>query len=104
MTKQEKTKKARKRTKDTVSARGRTFSGTIVKKFPKRVVIEFERTVPIKKYQRYFKKKMKIHARIPMGMNLNIGDYIKVKECRPLSKIIHTIVVEKIKSAEESEK
>ena len=36
-----------------VGTRGRTFKGTVIKKFPKRVVIEFERMVYIRKYERY---------------------------------------------------
>ncbi len=84
-----------------VLARGRTFEGVVIKKFANRVVIEQERTSYVHKYERFFKKKSKIHARLPAGMEINLGDYIKVQECRPLSKIIHHIVVQKIRSAEE---
>lgn len=78
--------------------RGRIFKGTVIKKFPKRVVIEFERTIYIKKYERYSKRKTKLHARLPDEMikEINIGDYIEIRECRPLSKIIHFIVVRKV--------
>ncbi len=82
--------------------RGRIFEGKVIKKFYKRVVIEFERTNYIKKYERYKKSRTKIHARLPNCMkdSINIGDYIKVQECRPLSKIIHFAVIEKIKDAD----
>jgi small subunit ribosomal protein S17 len=88
-----------------LKARGRTFKGTVVKKFHKRVVIEFERMVYVRKYERYKKTKTKIHARLPKCMenDINLGDYIKVRECRPLSKIIHFIVIEKIKEASEND-
>jgi len=33
-------------------------------------------------------------------MDVNVGDYIRIRECRPLSKIIHFVVIEKVKSAE----
>ncbi len=81
-----------------ISLRGRTFKGKVIKKFPKRVVIEFERTLYIKKYERYAKKKTKLHARLPdcMVKIINIGDYIKIRECRPISKIIHFVVIRKI--------
>ena len=80
-----------------ISLRGRSFYGTVIKKFPKRVVIEFERTIFIKKYERYAKRKTKLHARLPECMNkeINIGDYIQIMECRPISKIIHFIAVGK---------
>ena len=82
-----------------LSVRGRAFSGTVIKKFPKRVCIEFERTVYIRKYERYAKAKTKLHARLPdcLEKSINIGDYIEIKQCRPLSKIIHFVVVKKIK-------
>ena len=79
--------------------RGRVFSGTVTKKFPHRVVLEFERTVFVKKFERFYKKKQRIHARLPANIDVSVGDYIKVQECRPLSKIIHAIVIEKVRSA-----
>ena len=85
------------------SLRGRTFKGTVISKHPKRIAIEFERTLFIKKYERYSKKKTKLHARLPdcMAQDIQIGDYIEIKECRPISKIIHFIVIKKILSKEE---
>ncbi len=86
-----------------LKVRGRVFKGKVIKKSQKRVAIEFERMIYIKKYERYAKSKTKIHARLPdcMEKSINIGDLIKIQECRPLSKIIHFVVIEKIKSAEE---
>ena len=57
----------------------------------------------VRKYERYSKSKTKIHARLPVCIEkeINVGDLIKVQECRPLSKIIHFVVIEKIKAKEE---
>ena len=79
---------------------GRIFEGIVIKKFHKRIVIEFERMVYVRKYERYKKSKTKIHARLPICMEdeISVGDYIKIQECRPLSKLIHFVVIEKIKS------
>jgi small subunit ribosomal protein S17 len=85
---------------EVVGTRGRIFEGTVTKKFPKRVVIESERTVYHYKYERFFKKKTRLHARLPEGMDINVGDYIRVRECRPLSKIIHFVVIEKVRAAQ----
>ncbi len=89
-----------------LSTRGRTFQGIVTRKFPKRVTIEFERTVRIPKYERFIKKKTRIHARLPdeIAHDIHLGDLIKVRECRPLSKIIHFIVIEKIRSYDEESK
>ena len=85
-----------------LKTRGRMFEGIVIKKFHKRVVIEFEGEIYIKKYERYAKSRTRIHARLPVCLEneIFVGDYIKVQECRPLSKIIHFVVIEKIKSKE----
>lgn len=86
-----------------LKTRGRTFEGRVVKKFQKRVTIEFERMVKVRKYERYTKLKTKLHARLPSCMEKEIeeGDLIRIQECRPLSKIIHFVVTKKIKDKEE---
>ncbi|VVB83607.1 30S ribosomal protein S17 [uncultured archaeon] len=83
--------------------RGRTFEGRVTKKLPTRVTIELERRVYSRKFERYFKSKTKIHAHLAecMEKQINIGDLIKIQECRPLSKIIHFTVIKKIKNAGE---
>jgi len=74
--------------------RGRTFEGTVTKKLPGRVTIEFERMLKIQKYERYEKRKTKIHARLPdcMKDSVNVGDLIEISETRPISKMIHCVV------------
>ena len=80
-----------------VATRGRIFQGTVAKKFEKRVVVEFERTVRVPKYERFAKKKTKLHARIPEGMEVKVGDLVKIRETRPLSKIIHFLVIDVVR-------
>jgi ribosomal protein S17 len=89
-----------------VGTRGRLFEGTVTKKFPKRIVIEFERMIYVRKYERYAKLKTKIHARLPDAIEkeINVGDLVRVHECRPLSKIIHFVVVQKLKDVKEVNK
>jgi ribosomal protein S17 len=89
-----------------VGTRGRIFEGIITKKFPKRIVLEFERMIYVRKYERYARLKTKIHARLPDSMEkeINVGDLVRVHECRPLSKIIHFVVISKIKDASEVNK
>lgn len=82
-----------------IVTRGKIFEGKVIRKFHKRVTIEFERMIYLRKFERYAKSRTKIHARLPESMEneINIGDLIRVQECRPLSKIIHFIVIKKIK-------
>jgi len=90
----------------TLPSRGRVFEGIVMRKFPRRITIEFERVLYNYKYERYFKKKTRIHARLPDSMEneVSIGDYVKVRECRPLSKLIHHVVIAKIKGERREEK
>ena len=82
-----------------LKTRGKTFEGTVIKKLNKRVAIEFERMIFIRKYERFTRFKTKIHSRLSpcMENKIQIGDLIRVQECRPLSKIIHSVVIAKIK-------
>ena len=52
-------------THGSLKVRGRHFKGKVVKKLPRRIAIEFERVLRVKKYERYMKRKTKIHARLP---------------------------------------
>jgi small subunit ribosomal protein S17 len=81
-----------------LKTRGRTFQGRVIKKFPKRVVIEFERMIYVRKYERYYKSKTKLHARLPecIEKKVEVGDLIKIQECRPLSKLVHFVVIAKV--------
>ena len=79
--------------------RGRTFEGLVVKKSHGRVTIQFERMSKSSKYERYEKRKTKIHARLPdcMGNNIEVGDLIQIAETRPISKMIHFVVSRVVK-------
>ncbi|MEI6058490.1 MAG: 30S ribosomal protein S17 [archaeon] len=82
-----------------VKTRGRVFQGTVIRKFHGRVTIQFERMLYIQKYERYEKRKTKLHARLTKCMenDVNMGDLIEIAETRPISKMIHFIVTQVIK-------
>ena len=48
----------------------------------------------IRKYERYEKRKSKINVHKPDCLDVNVGDSVKVAECRPLSKTKHFVLVE----------
>lgn len=91
--------------KDKLKLRGRIFHGTVIKKLYKRVTIAFEQSFFISKYERFEKRQTKLHARLPdcLEKEINVGDYIQIAECRPLSKIIHFVATKKIRGATEEE-
>lgn len=97
----EKNEKGKEKTiVETLGTRGRKFEGYVIKKFPGRITIEFERIRGVRKYERYIKIRSKMHARLPKTLEseINIGDYVQIQECRPLSKILHHVVTKKIRS------
>lgn len=85
-----------------VKTRGRVFEGTVIRKFHGRVTIQFERMLYIQKYERYEKRKTKLHARLTKCMenDVNMGDLIEIAETRPISKMIHFIVTKVIKKSD----
>jgi len=86
--------------------RGRIFEGVVVNKFPGRVTIQFERMLKLSKYERYEKRKTKIHARLPdcMKKDVDAGDLIQISETRPISKTIHFVVSKVIRKMGDNKK
>ncbi|MAG45370.1 MAG: 30S ribosomal protein S17 [Nanoarchaeota archaeon] len=77
-----------------ISLHGRTFSGIVTsRKMQKTAKVEWDRTHLIKKYERYEKRKSSVMAHVPDKMEVKEGDRVIVKECRPLSKTKHFIIV-----------
>jgi small subunit ribosomal protein S17 len=87
-----------------LSTRGRQFKGYVKKIVGSRAVIEWDRFIYYPKYERYAKARSRIHAHIPACLNIKQGDYVLVRECRPLSKIIHFVVLKVEKAEKEIEK
>ncbi len=91
--------------KDKLKTRGRVFEGNVVKKLPGRVTIIFDRVVKVAKYERYEKRRTKLHARLTACMNdVGEGDLIEISETRPVSKTIHFIVTKIVRKKEEKYK
>jgi small subunit ribosomal protein S17 len=85
-------------TNEKITTRGRTFTGIVVSsKAQKTVVVEWNRRVFVRKYERYQNKKSKVKAHNPETISAKDGDKVIIKECRPLSKTKKFIVVEVIK-------
>jgi len=81
--------------------RGQIFVGKVVSdKAQKTVVVERELLRKVPKYERYLKKRSKLHAHNPPCINARVGDVVKIAECRPLSKTKHFVVVEILERGE----
>lgn len=77
--------------------RGQIFTGTVVStKRQNTVSVEREFMHYVKKYERYEKRTSIYHAHCPPCMVLNAGDTVRIAECRPLSKTVSFVTIEKM--------
>ena len=75
--------------------RGQILEGIVTSdKAERTVTVERSFYKFIRKFERYEKRKSKIHAHKPDCIDLSIGDAVKIAECRPLSKTKHFVVIE----------
>jgi small subunit ribosomal protein S17 len=87
-----------------LSVRGRVMEGIVTStKMYKTVVFQTDYFSLIKKYSRYERRRSRKLAHLPPCIEANLGDTIKVVECRPLSKNVSRVVVA-VNSTEEGAK
>lgn len=81
-----------------LSIRGQVLEGVVVSdKMNKTVVVQQEYQKYCGKYERYERRRSKIHAHNPPCLSAKVGDFVKIAECRPLSKTKAFVVIEKVK-------
>jgi small subunit ribosomal protein S17 len=79
--------------------RGRTLVGKVVNAKAKRsAIIEIERRIPMRKYERFEKRKTRIMVHNPDSIAAKENDIVKVMETRKLSKMKNFVIVEKVKT------
>ncbi len=75
--------------------RGQVLNGVVVSdKMNSTVVVQRAFVKKNIKYERYEKRKTKVHAHNPPCMNAKVGDNVTIAECRPLSKTKSYVVIE----------
>lgn len=80
-----------------LSQRGRTFTGVVMStKMHKTAIVGWQKKIKINKYDRYSVKRKKIAVHIPEDIIVNVGDLVKVKETRPISKTKNFVICEKL--------
>ncbi len=79
-----------------LSVRGRIFEGNVISDSPKKTVsVEYIKIKKAGKYNRYMKKKKIFHAHNPPCIEAQVGDRVKIAECRKLSKTKSFVIIEK---------
>jgi len=59
------------------------------------VVIRRDYQLYVPKFKRYERRHRHINAHNPPCLNVKEGEHVKIVECRPLSKTVSFVVVEK---------
>lgn len=77
---------------------GKTFTGTVISdKMQSSIVVEVESTYRHPVYQKVFSKQTRLYA--DNNLQAKIGDVVKIKETRPISKLKRFITLEIINKA-----
>jgi small subunit ribosomal protein S17 len=80
----------------TLSIRGRVLEGTVISsKMEKTAVVRRDYLHYIPKFKRYERRHGHIAAHNPPCINAKEGDWVKIAECRPVSKTVSFTIVEK---------
>ena len=84
-----------------LGVRRRTMTGTVAsKKMDGTVTVEREYLHYVPKYLRYERRRSRIMAHSPPCLEVSEGDKVTIAECRPLSKEVSFVVVEKLNVTE----
>ena len=79
-----------------LSVRGQIIEGVVVStKMDKTAVVERNYLKYQQKYERYEKRTSRYSAHNPPCLGVKTGDQVKIMECRPLSKSVSFVIVEK---------
>lgn len=79
-----------------LKVRGRIIKGIIFNATKGgNAVIEKQYFHYVKKYMRYEKRRSKLHAHLPLCIEVEKGDSVTLAECRPVNKTASFVVIER---------
>ncbi|HIE22980.1 MAG TPA: 30S ribosomal protein S17 [Candidatus Korarchaeota archaeon] len=80
-----------------LSIRGRTLEGVVVSaKMDKTVIVRRDYLYYVPKFKRYQRRHSHIPAHNPPCIKAKEGDRVRIAECRPISKTVSFVVIEKL--------
>jgi small subunit ribosomal protein S17 len=80
-----------------LSIRGRVLEGVVVSaKMDKTVIVKRDYLHYVKKFRRYERRHSRIPCHNPPCINVKEGARVRIAECRPISKTVSFVVVEKL--------
>jgi len=79
-----------------LSVRGHSLDGVVVSvKMDKTVIVERDYLHYVSKLMKYERRHSRIASHNPPCLETKEGDHVKIAECRPISKTVSFVVVEK---------
>ncbi len=80
-----------------LAVRGRVFEGVVVSaKMDKAVVVRRDYLHYVRKFMRYERRRSRIPSHNPPCIDAKEGDRVTIAECRPISKTVSFVVVERL--------
>ena len=80
-----------------LSLRGDSFVGTVIStNMHKTATVEWTGWNFLQKFERYEKRRTKIHVHNPTCIDAQVGDLVKIQQCRPLSKTKNFVIIKKL--------
>lgn len=77
--------------------RGQIIKGTVSSvRMQNSIIVKREFMNYVPKYERYEKRTSKYSAHCPPCIKVDVGDKVRIAECRPLTKTISFVTIEKI--------
>jgi small subunit ribosomal protein S17 len=75
----------------------RSLEGIVVSaKMEKTIIVRLDYLKYVPKFRRYERRRSNIPAHNPPCLEIKAGDKVKLVECRPISKTVSFVVVEKL--------
>lgn len=82
-----------------IRIRGRVLDGVVISaKMDKTVVVRRDYQFYVPKFKRYERRHSHINAHNPPCLDAQEGDRVRIAECRPVSKTVSFVVVEKMEA------
>jgi len=80
-----------------LAVRGRVLEGKVVSaKMDKTAIVERDYLLYVPKFIRYERRRSRIPSHNPPCVGAKAGNRVKIAECRPISKTVSFVVVEKM--------
>ena len=88
-----------------LALRRRSLEGIVVSdKMEKTIIVRRDYLEYVPKFRRYERRRSNLAAHSPPCLEIKAGDKVKLAECRPLSKTVSFVVIEKLEDGSSGSK